>query len=60
VLVDALDDPTEKAYAGWPDRVYVIDAEGKVAHKGATGPGGFRPAVQAAPGVLDRLLREKR
>src|SRR5437764_645479 len=44
VLVDALDDAAEKGYAGWPDRLYVIDAEGKVVLKGRPGPGGFKPA----------------
>jgi hypothetical protein len=56
VLVDPLDDPAGKAYAGWPDRVYVVDAEGKIALKGGVGPGGFLPAVRATPGVLDKLL----
>jgi hypothetical protein len=60
VLVDTLDNATETANAGWPDRVYVIDAAGKVALKGGPGPGGFRPAVQAVPGVLDRLLKPVR
>jgi hypothetical protein len=58
VLVDTLDNQVEKAYAGWPDRLYVIDAAGKIAHKGAPGPGGFRPAVMAAPAVLDKLLEK--
>lgn len=56
VLVDAVDDAVGKAYAAWPDRLYVIDAQGKVALKAARGPFGFRPAVRAAPGVLDKLL----
>ena len=56
ILVDTIDDQLEKTYAGWPDRIYVIDAQGKIAHKGAPGPGGFMPAVKAAPDVLDKLL----
>ena len=56
VLVDTMDDAVGKAYAAWPDRLYVIDADGKVALKGGIGPQGFSPAVKAAPGVLDRLL----
>jgi hypothetical protein len=55
--VDTLDDPAEKGYAAWPDRLYVIDAEGKVALKGKPGPSGFKPAVQKAPEVLDQLLK---
>jgi hypothetical protein len=56
ILVDTIDDQVEKAYAGWPDRIYVIDAAGKIAHKGGPGPGGFMPSVREAPGVLEKLL----
>ncbi len=34
---------TEAAYTGWPDRLYVIDREGKVAYKSKPGPFGFHP-----------------
>ena len=54
ILVDTLDDKVEKAYAGWPDRFYVINSEGKVAYKGGPGPGVFKAAE--IPPVLDRLL----
>src|SRR5947208_499625 len=50
ILVDTLDDKVEKAYAGWPDRMYVIDAKGKIAYKGGPGPGGFK--VKDVPPVL--------
>lgn len=56
VLLDNLDDAVERAYAGWPDRLYVIDIDGKVAGKGAPGPSGFKPSVDALPVVLERLL----
>jgi hypothetical protein len=57
VCVDAIDDAVGKAYAGWPDRLYVIDAEGKIAYKGGPGPGGFKPAE--IPPVLEKLLPKK-
>jgi Iodothyronine deiodinase len=60
VLVDAMDDHVGKAYSAWPDRLYVIDANGKVALKGGIGPAGFLPAVKAAPGVLDRLVASQK
>jgi len=48
-VVDGIDNATEAAYTGWPDRLYVIDKEGRVRHKAAPGPYGFRPAqVEAA------------
>ncbi len=43
-LVDGLDDKVNKAYSAWPDRLYLVGADGKVAYKGGPGPGGFKPA----------------
>ena len=42
-VLDQFDNTTEKAYTGWPDRMYLIDANGKVAYKSAPGPFGFKP-----------------
>lgn len=42
-LVDGMDNAVEAAYTGWPDRLYVIDIEGRIAYKSAAGPYGFRP-----------------
>jgi type I thyroxine 5'-deiodinase len=53
-LIDGTDDAVERAYTGWPDRLYVIDTEGRVAFKSAPGPFGFEPEGVAA--VLERLL----
>lgn len=47
-LVDEIDNRVERAYTGWPDRLYVVDRDGRIAHKSAAGPFGFKPAeVQA-------------
>jgi len=53
-LVDEPDDRVERAYTGWPDRLYVIDRDGAVAYKSAAGPFGFKPAEAEA--ALARLL----
>jgi type I thyroxine 5'-deiodinase len=42
-LLDRIEDSTEKAYTGWPDRLYVIDREGRIAYKSDPGPYGFTP-----------------
>jgi hypothetical protein len=42
-LVDGLDNRTEQAYTGWPDRMYLIDRNGRVTYKSKPGPFGFRP-----------------
>ena len=53
-IVDEADDRVEQAYTGWPDRLYVVDIDGKIAYKSAAGPFGFKPSeVEAA---LKRLL----
>lgn len=43
-VIDGPDNRVERAYTGWPDRLYVIDREGRVAYKSAAGPFGFKPA----------------
>jgi type I thyroxine 5'-deiodinase len=41
-LVDHFDDATERAYTGWPERLYLVDREGSVAYKSLPGPFGFK------------------
>jgi Iodothyronine deiodinase len=43
LLVDELDDRVGHAYSGMPDRMYLIDRQGRVAYKGGRGPFGFKP-----------------
>jgi len=43
-LIDLDDDKVERAYTGWPDRLYVINTDGAIAHKSAAGPFGFEPS----------------
>lgn len=47
-IVDGPDNAVERAYTGWPDRLYVIDRDGTIAHKSAAGPFGFKPAEMEA------------
>jgi hypothetical protein len=42
LLVDGLDDKVGHAYSGMPDRLYLIDRDGRVAYKGGRGPFGFK------------------
>jgi thiol-disulfide isomerase/thioredoxin len=44
MLVDEMDDTVGAKYSGMPSRLYLIDAEGKVAYKSGRGPFGFKPA----------------
>ena len=51
-LLDHLNDTTEKAYTAWPDRLYVIDRQGRVAYKSKPGPFGFKP------GDMEQALKD--
>lgn len=48
-VVDGMDNAVESAYTAWPDRYYLIDAQGAIVAKGAPGPAGFKaPDIEAA------------
>ena len=53
-IVDEADNRVERAYTGWPDRLYVIDRDGRIAFKSAAGPFGFKPADVES--TLKRIL----
>ena len=42
-VVDSIDNRADNLYAGWPERLFVIDATGKIAYAGGQGPFGFEP-----------------
>ena len=56
-LVDDLDNSAAAAYAAWPDRLFVIGSDSRIAYAGQRGPRGFRVDELAA--ALARLLPEK-
>ena len=43
VLLDGLGDAVALAYGGWPDRLYLIGRDGRIAFQGGEGPFGFKP-----------------
>jgi hypothetical protein len=43
LVVDQLNDYVGHVYSGMPDRLYVIDRDGRVAYKSGRGPFGFKP-----------------
>jgi Iodothyronine deiodinase len=48
MLLDDVDDAVASAYGGWPDRLYLIGRDGRVAFGGDIGPSGFKPEALAA------------
>jgi hypothetical protein len=41
-VLDEFGNSTERAYTGWPDRIYLIDSQGRIAYKSKPGPFGFK------------------
>ena len=40
-VVDGVDDEVARRYGGWPDRLYLIGRDGRIAYQGEPGPDGF-------------------
>ena len=57
LVVDTIDDRVGHAYSGMPDRLYVIDRDGRVAYQGGRGPFGFKPA-EMEQSLITLLLEE--
>ena len=56
MLLDDMTDQINEAYVAAPDRLYVVDAEGRIAYRADLGPRGFLPdewevAIKAVIGV---------
>jgi len=43
MVVDGVDNAVASAYGGWPDRLYLVGLDGRVAFQGGEGPFGFKP-----------------
>jgi len=55
--VDKMDDPVMKAYAAWPERLYLVGKDGRVAFAGGIGPFDFHPHELKA--AIAELLAKK-
>ena len=54
-LVDAMDNAVCEAFAAWPERIYIVGADGRITYKGGPGPYEFKPdeASEAMRQVLE-------
>ncbi len=53
IVVDGVDNAVASAYGGWPDRLYLIRRDGRIAFQGGEGPFGFKPEE------LERAIRRE-
>ena len=42
-LVDKMDNRVDDAYAAWPERLFIVDVDGRIVLAGGQGPFGFEP-----------------
>lgn len=42
-LVDDITNVANACYAAWPERIYIVGTDGRIAHKGGMGPFHFDP-----------------
>ena len=57
VSIDPMDGRADKAFAAWPERIYVLGVGGRIEYKGEPGPFGFKP--DEAEKTLKLLLTGK-
>ncbi len=43
LAVDTMSNQANDCYAAWPERLYIIDKDGRIAYKGGIGPFGYHP-----------------
>ncbi len=53
VLLDAIGDRVARAYGAWPDRLYLVGMDGRIAWQGGPGPFGFKPDDLEAAIILE-------
>ena len=57
LVVDEIDNRVGRDYAAFPDRLYLVDREGRIAYQGGPGPFAFNPAEMEQSLIL--LLLEQ-
>jgi type I thyroxine 5'-deiodinase len=55
MLIDDMDDAACRAFSAWPERIYIIGVDGRIAYQGGHGPYDFDP--QGARAALEGMLR---
>jgi thiol-disulfide isomerase/thioredoxin len=58
LVVDGIDNKVAETYAAVPDRLYVVDREGRIAFAGGPGPFGFNPREMEQSLVLMLLAED--
>lgn len=52
MAIDAMNNAADRIYGAWPERIYIIDEQGKIVYRGGLGPFNYHP--QEARAWLER------
>lgn len=58
-VIDGVDNAVNRAYSAWPDRIFLIRTDGRLAVAGGQGPWGYVPAMNEAKSWLKELRETK-
>ena len=47
-LIDGMDNKVNENYKAWPDRIFLVRKDGRLAVAASRGPWGFKPGLEAA------------
>lgn len=59
LVVDRMDNRANEVYAGWPERIYILDEAGAIVYKGKPGPFGYHPE-EAEAWLVKRFTSDPR
>ena len=54
MLIDGMDDAACHAFSAWPERIYILGADGRIAYQGGHGPYDFHP--EEARAALEAMV----
>jgi len=56
-LIDGMDNKVNQAYSAWPDRIFLVRTDGKLAVAADRGPWGFKPGLTASNEWLEQFSK---
>jgi hypothetical protein len=59
VLVDGMENAAFEAFSAWPERIYIIDADGRIHYQGGPGPYEFKPQEARTMLIALRAFSER-
>lgn len=54
-LIDGMDNKVNQSYSAWPDRIFLVRTDGKLAVAADRGPRGFKPGLDASVNWLKKF-----